>query len=475
MAIATCRSQRNPGCYPAVPTAVHQYLSPSLLTSEHKNEGLRLGLASRRAEGESDEAFFQGLFLRPRLTARAMRVLSRVAAERWFDARAIAAARNLDPVVTSGCGHLRLEAFSGCRSLYARLDLTPDSLEVGHERRGTTNVDFNEELRNAFGRVRDSHQLSACVSEDSFIFVHGERAILEKKVDLPDSWLRGFASVQSLAPASEPFATVGKRELQRLFQQFPTTGDGREGHWIHPSPTGLRVGRIASDQALPLTGLRRLQCLRELVPFADELTIHRHPSGALSLWTLIFDGLRFTLGLSAEVWRGFSGEGAALADLADDDQPPDLDERIQAQLAGREPCDPGDLAIALDCALPDIRSALARLASQGLVGFDHVTGHCFERVLPGSEELVDRSNPRLEKARKWVAEGKVSLEPDREGRGLARATVGVSSDTAHQVVIEDDTDIARCTCYWHGRFGNTRGPCSHILATRLALQQRSSR
>jgi hypothetical protein len=32
-----------------------------------------------------------------------------------------------DPIVTSGGGMLRFEGFSGCRSVYARVDLTPES------------------------------------------------------------------------------------------------------------------------------------------------------------------------------------------------------------------------------------------------------------------------------------------------------------------------------------------------------------
>jgi hypothetical protein len=392
-----------------------------------------------------------------------------VAGERWFDAQAVAASRNIDPVVTSGCGHLRLENFSSCRSLYARLDLTPEGLDVMHQRRGTTNVDFNEELRLSLGKVRDSHPISACVSADSFIFVRGDQVTHEKKVDLPESWLRGFASVQSLAQASEHFASVGKAGLQALFQQFPVTGDGRESHWIHRSNGGLRVSRVAGDDALQLTGLRRLQSLRELVPFAEELHVHRHPSGALSLWTFSFKGLRLSLGLSAEVWRGFSGEGAALDDVVQGSLQ-DLDEEVQEILAGYELRDPADLAITLGKNLPEIRAALARLASQGLAGFDHLTGQCFERVLPGSEALVGTSNPRLMKARKWVNEGKVTIDP-HHGKGV-RASVDVGAGVPHHVAI-DGTE-ARCTCFWFGRFGTSRGPCSHVLGARIALKESQS-
>lgn len=452
------------GCFRVVQMAVHRFRSPSMLRMDDSKP--LLALAST-AEDQSGKPFFQGSLKNPRITARAMRVLARVAGERWFDANAVAASRMIDPVITSGCGQLRLENFSSCRSLYARLDLTPEGLEIGHQRRGTTNVDFNQELRNSLGQVRDTHPISVCVSEDSFVFVRGAEAILEKKVELPESWLRGFASVQSLAQASEPFAILGNAALQKLFQQFPVTGDGRDRHWIHHANGGLRASRMGGGDALALTGLKRLQCLRELVPFAEELHIHRHPSGALSLWTLSFKGLRLTLGLSAEVWRGFSGEGAALDDLVEEASQ-DLDEEVQELLAGREPCDPADLAISLGKTLPDIRSALARLASQGLVGFDHITGHCFERVLPGSEALVGKSNPRLLKAKKWVEEGKVSFE--RQEGSAIRSSVAAGTGVPHLVAIDDT--VARCTCFWYGRFGTSRGPCSHVLATRLAVGEK---
>ena len=55
----------------------------------------------------------------------------------------------MDPVLTSTASILRLEGFSGCCGVYVRADLPADLFEGDVKGRGTTNVDFNDPMRNA--------------------------------------------------------------------------------------------------------------------------------------------------------------------------------------------------------------------------------------------------------------------------------------------------------------------------------------
>lgn len=65
-------------------------------------------------------------------------------------------------------------------------------------------------------------------------------------------------------------------------------------------------------------GVHRLRLLEPLLPFADELRVFVHPTMQSTIWQLYFGPVRFSLSLSRECWRGFSGEGAALDALLED-------------------------------------------------------------------------------------------------------------------------------------------------------------
>ncbi|MES2658415.1 MAG: hypothetical protein V4689_07340 [Verrucomicrobiota bacterium] len=368
-----------------------------------------------------------------------------------------------DPIVTSGDGILRFEGFSTCRSLAVRVDLLPDGMEALHQSHGTTNVDFNQPMRTALTRVNDKDALSLAIDENAFVLVHGEESVLERKVDLPLSWLKGLASIPAISSRCETVSELAGPAIAVLFRDLPRTGNGRECHWLHPSPQGMRVARTPADGAVQLTGAKRLLALQPLIQAARKLTVATNSTRDLSLWTLHFDDLRLTLALSPEVWRGFSGEGAALDDLSRE-LIPEIAEALLCD--GQATFDAEAAAITLGVSLPEIRSALAHLSSQGQIGYDHIDSVWYRRKIPGNEALVRQTNPRLAQAEEWVASNAVAIQSREHGN--VRGRVGPDPATAHHV--ETGPHGSRCTCFWFGRFGLSRGPCSHILALRLASQ-----
>ncbi len=447
--------------YLVISSLLYRYRAPSALVSGKAGQTLAL---SALAEGQN-EPFFQGRIHRPKLLAGALVCLSRVVGESWFDAAAVAESRRrmADPIVTSGDDILRFEGFSMCRSLAVRVDLLSGGMETLHQTHGTTNVDFNQPMRSELARVTDQKALSLAIDENAFVLVHGEESLLEKKVDLPLAWLKGLASIPTISSRCEIVAELTGPAIAMLFRDLPRTGNGRESHWLHPSPRGLRVARTAAEGAVKLTGAKRLLVLQPLIQAVRKLTVATNPTYDLSLWTLHFDDLRLTLALSPEVWRGFSGEGAALDDLTRGLIP----EIAEALLCDRPSTfDAEAAAIAIGVSLPEIRSALAHLASQGQVGYDHIDAVWYRRKIPGNEALIRKTNPRLAQAEAWVTSKAVAIE-SRVHENV-RGRVGPDPATAHQV--ETGPHGSRCTCFWIGRFGLSRGPCSHILALRLAAQ-----
>lgn len=438
-----------------MPSLSYRYRSPSVLANR---EGYSLLALSAEVGG----SFFQGRIRQPRQTARALICLSRVIADRWFDAAAAADARRRmqDPIITSESGRLRFEGFSACRSLYVRVDLMPDAFEAILQTAGTTNVDFNAPLRAALARINECDALSLAVDNEAFMLVHGAEVLLERKVDLPVSWFRGLASIPVIESLCEPVCELSGAALLEFFRSLPRTGNARESHWLHPSAKGIRVARIPGKDAIELTGLKRLLVLQDLLSLAEKLTISCNSAREISLWTLHFPGMRLTLALSPQVWRGFSGEGASLDDLTRFVNA-DLDAALLSDFEDGFVL--ADVAVKLGVTVPEIRTALARLASQGQFGYDHVEARWFRRMLPGRQALFRQSNLRLARAEVWVAAGAVAVESHSNAQ--FRGRVRIDDGTVHHVAIGPEGD--RCSCFWHGRFGLSRGPCSHILALRL--------
>jgi hypothetical protein len=180
-------------------------------------------------------------------------------------------------------------------------------------------------------------------------------------------------------------------------------------------------------------------------------------SPTASAWELTLDAARYTVVLSPEVSRGFSGEGGLLFELASADAQLDA-ERVSIHLGWGRPLDIDRLAATTGLPHDRTRSALMFLAAQGRVGFDLAEGTYFHRELPFRAEAMLKMNPRLLEARQLVEQGNVQLES-----GGARV---LSGDLEHRVTFATDHD--RCTCPWWGKYSGTRGPCKHVLAAQIA-------
>lgn len=410
--------------------------------------------------------FFQGALKQPRLTAQLLRVLARLVGTRFHTPAAMLERilRESDPVVTSGGGLLRFEGFSACGSAYGRVDLGPDAYDGVVVSQGTTNVDFNAAFRTALAQIRDHERVGLAVGRADLTLLRGAEQIVERKVELPVRWLKGFAEVQACQARLQWRATLGKVELLRFLRSLPRTIMAKTSFAVVPAGAGLRLSQRAGDNAVPVAGLDRLRLLEELAPLADELRLYADPRGGTSEWQLRCGPLRFALTLSPQVWRGFSGEGQILTDLAAGDGDALLATmrgalRWQAELRAE------DFGASGERELASVRQALARLGSRGLVGYDTARGAYFHRELPFDLALVEELHPRLKSARELLAGGRVRLL--RAGADRVEAEVDGSA-VVHRVRLGAPAD--HCTCTWHAKHQGDRGPCKHILATQLAAE-----
>jgi hypothetical protein len=440
----------------------YRYASSSAAVATPGGLGLRLATCG----GEHEHPhFFRGRLKAPQRTAELLRGLVTVVQSRFFTppamlARILALA---DPVVTSGGEVLRFEAFSACSSTYGRLDLLPRAVDGEWLGCGTTNVDFNAPLRAALAKIRDSDSVTLSVGADAVELARGAEALVERKVALPVRWLKGFVEVQAYQARMVRRLEVKGAEAFRFLRALPRSATAG-ACWIVPAARGLRLCRTETRGGVRVGGIERLRILEDLARHANVLRIYADDDSRASAWELALDDARFCLVLSPDVFRGFSGEGQVLTELAER-RWKDVLPRVRASLRWDATVDASALAKTFDLAHDSVHAALCALGSRGLVGYDLAEGAFFHRVLPFDISLVEALHPRLKDARKLVAEGGVRIVR-HDADGVEAYVKG--SGLEHRVRL--GVEGARCTCPWYAKNQGARGPCKHVLAVQITLE-----
>jgi len=439
------------------------YTRPSTL--ESAPGGRRLGLETSRGatpRGVVDHPrFFAGFLTSPQVASAGLLAVADVAGARYYQQQLRS---SLDPVVTGNGDRLRFESFSGCGGVYARLDVLEAGLDGGEVGHGTTNVDVNNPLREALSRIGSDDPLHVRVGPDELAVTTLDGPVVEKKVPLPDRWLRGFAEAQVTAAGFELRAELPAPEAVRFLRSLPGSG-GRGGsrglRWVVPAGPVLRPTTRPVPGAVCLPGPERLVALRRVLRHASALRVYgpalAGDAPASSAWEVVLPGMRLTLTLSPDASRGFSGEGGVLDALAAGEAAEDA-ELISVLLAWEPRIDVGDLSAGSGLTAERVRAALVRLGTSGRVGYDTAEAAYFHRELPYDAGRAERHNPRLRAARDLVGAGAVAVDG-------ALATVTAQDGHVHRV--RADAGVLSCSCPWWAKYRGGRGPCKHALAVRM--------
>lgn len=436
----------------------YSYVRPSAVTFAGGRADLMLATSGgHTATGPATHpVFFDGFLGHPEQAASALIAVARVARTRFYTPPGMVAAilRAADPVVTSNRDRLRFESFSACCGVYARFDALPGSLDGTVIDTGTTNVDFNPPMRDALARIGGLEPLHLQVGQDVVVRTL-DAAVTEKKVPLPERWLKGFAEVQLASASVTPAFEVPASEARTFLRGLPSS-TGRKPVWVVPAARGLRITTRPTPGGVPLSGLDRLKPLEPLLRFARSLRAYAgpfDPQGATGVWELELDDARLVLTLSPESSRGFSGEGGVLWDLADDDAADDAD-LVAALLAYEPRIDIAYLATEAGLSRERVLRALSQLGAAGRVGYDAADGAYFHRELPYDADRLAAMHPRLRDAQALVDAGAVRLDGD----------IAFIHSGDHEHIVRRTPDGDRCTCPWFARYKGSRGPCKHVLA-----------
>lgn len=415
----------------------------------------------------------------------------------------------LDPVVSVHPDATIFEVFSRDESSYARVTVPSENIDaIGQTIYGTTNVDFSERLADELKRVRDYRPAFLSVGGEGVSIGTSAGSQLEKKIDLPPSWLRGFLQVQSAASLPATDVTLSPATLAELLltlrsrreKQGPRSlkfhlAAGQKPR-IEIEPWGVviqepqHVWSGDGTHEIRVWGRRRLLVLESLLAHANSVSVKLLGTGMPSYWSVENQGHRFDLGLSG--WTENDWSASARFDLLSSTQPvSEGDVELAAiQLQSALHLSPETLASRSGLSRAAATAALQKLCKQGRAMFDIQTLEYRWRQLLASPAPETEEDKKLQSARKWIEENHVQCGEIQgaanteflqrfadQGLRLFEARVQTSGGVFEPTIgIDPDgrAAFAQCTC---AEFRNNKlrhGPCAHILAATVLAGQKIS-
>jgi hypothetical protein len=400
----------------------------------------------------------------------------------------------LDPVITVAPDVVLFECFSkdessyGCltvdRGAFSHQDLSAAGL-------GTTNVDYSIELYQHLQTLRSYRPTELAVDPAGFeVQVTGHPEYREEKIDVPESWLRGFGQIQAAQVLPATRVRLGKEALYGLLaflrRRREKTGPrairfelapGRAPRvWLEPwdreIPNAGPPHHGEGEQTIRVWGRRRLLVLSRLMPLIDSVEVVLLGSGMPSVWVARMGELTFTLALSGWTTNDWTS-GADLALLADRYQgSPDVVAQVRRALGREHRATLAELRTRVGSDVPErvLVGSLHELALAGQLIFDHAHGVYRHRPALPEPIAPGPPHPELAAARAAVQRGEVRIERHEAtagGRLLLQGHVGV---VRCEALLDADGGFAAgdCSCSLFFRNKLRRGPCRHLLALRLS-------
>jgi hypothetical protein len=398
-----------------------------------------------------------------------------------------------DPVITVAEDAVLFECFSSDEASYGCLSVSREDA-FGPSvflQMGTTNVDYSQSLYDQFQTLRTYRKTRFALDPLAFEVRSSEAPVYrEEKIDLPESWLRGFGKLQAAMTMPAVTRVPLSREAVYALLAFLR----RRRAWA--SPRALRFeldpGRPArlvlepwertvatqgiaySGPALPairIWGTRRLLTLARLLPLIDRVDVVLLGTGLPSFWVVRMGEMSFTLGLSGWTTNDWSA-GSALDLLA----PPTAFDRVDVgktvgSIKTRRAATLDEVCFDTGAPRPHAEAVLRHLAQTGQLIYDlSVDRYRYRQILsqPLGESQLGPESEEVSAARLLVARRRYELIDRQPGPKQSRLLTGKVESTPVEILIDADDRILRgkCLCGHYRQFGLRNGPCRHMLALR---------
>lgn len=407
----------------------------------------------------------------------------------------------LDPVITVHPDEVFFECFSQDESSYGRLGASYEVFKTINEFAcGTTNIDYSAALYNEFQKIRSYKTTQFEIDPSGFeVKTTHEAAFKEVKIDLPDSWVRGFLQVSSAMALPATTFDLQPMDIHNicfvLRRHKEKTGPRGMRYHLKPGepvrivfePWNIEVVcsrspyQGSSEQVIRVWGRRRLHILERLIPIANKFTIHLLGTGMPSFYVADLGDMSFTLGLSGWTANDWSQAGNfdLMAPRADVDQW--TQQLIFDALRENWVESPHSLAQRLDLSPTAVLGALGAYTQAGRAIYDLNKQVYRVRELsrePLPMERLRFANQREETATRFLSNNAVEVTSvqDTQGTLQLQGNVRDKSKTYNPALtIDPDERIiaAECTCNWYQQNKLYKGPCEHILALRMQHARQS--
>jgi hypothetical protein len=402
----------------------------------------------------------------------------------------------LDPVITVHPDEVFFECFSKDESSYGKLSCNYNVFsEINEFKCGTTNIDYSESLYNEFQKIRNYKETEFKIDPSGFeTKTTNEETYKEVKIDLPDSWVRGFLQVSSAMtlPATvldlHPMDIFSLCQYLRRFKEkkgpralrFVLEPDKPIKVVFEPTYDEITFHRSIFQgneaKTIRIWGRRRLLILERLIPLAKNFKVVLLGSGLPSFFIADLDDMSYTLGLSG--WTKNDWSTAGNFDLMAPRSQVDLltQERVFDALKINWFDTSDSLAKKLNLDPSVVSASLTAYTQAGRVIYDLNLG--VYRVRELTQEPLDMKTLRFASPQEEVANRYIT-------ENLVKITTSVKDDTLQikgkvkdrnftyttLAVLDKDSRLidGNCECDFYNSNQLKKGPCEHILATRMAI------
>ncbi|NOQ74651.1 MAG: SWIM zinc finger family protein [Crocinitomix sp.] len=442
----------------------YSYDTPSRFSDEKLGKEFLLSHCSEIQENSNENCFFYGNIIDSYIVSKCLSALSKTVRSHFALARGVHLSLR-DPIVSVGNKQLKFEGFSSCNGVYARVDIKPKAIDGEFLFSGSTNVDFNNETVRAFNTVKKDEKLILGVGAKELDIITESKTTKEKKVSLPDKWIKGLGNVQVYLSEMELVCELTKVEAIMLLKSVPKS-IVKDDFYLTKEGNRYKFTPSVKKSLLKFGAIHRLHLITHLLPHINSFNFYKDKDDQSVALILDFKNVQMLFLFSAGAYRGFSGEGRNAENFALN-IPDEYLVGINNVFKANDTFNPTLLAVESDIDLSLMNQSHAYLSSIGLLGYDLVERNHFYRRLPFKLKRLRNLNPRYKNAQKLIDQKNIKILSNSDGKLTAevKGTAGV----VHKVILTSQAGF--CTCTWFTKNKTNRGLCKHILAVKLLTSE----
>ena len=414
----------------------------------------------------------------------------------------------LDPVITVHKDQVSFEAFSVDESTYGCLSINMDEFDLLQEPSlGTTNIDFSEKLAMEIERFRTYTDVKLSINPDGFKVKNNiSNEYIEKKIDLPESWIKGFNEVSSAASMDGIEVELTKADMYDIcsfLRSHKAKKSPRYMKWIlepgknvkilfEPFAKEITLNAVYSGEKKreeKIWGRRRWLVIEKLIPLSQSFKVKILGFGMPQFIVANMGTMKMTIGFSAwsakdwvkgtafNILAGFIGDGnyKDIYSLLKDKRVLSIDEINKELSDSSNTINKAGIGMLFRKGegyfdLVNNKIRFRRLIKEELPSEMYKTSDIETKVLAHLDEGMDNFRASFTDEGHYIFKHSFKKDNPKYHNYRYYGTEDFErkyDDTDTQIVIDEDGQVVKLTCNCREFKKGSRNisePCSHILA-----------